>query len=556
MEMSLVNEQGETVTADVAGRTIEGLVSYRAPEEDEADELAANQVGDDPVFRFERVNLEQGDHVFVPNIVLHGEEGAGVAIRGAMRSLQVSSRRVEADPGRLDLGDLLPGTEHYHEVSIDGNFPTTRGRLTVEGRDRIPECLTFKLNGEPEGEGQSITAGQTYTVEAHVAPYCGPASNEFPIDTALRLQFDQSGSSGVIPSMVLPIRGSLIHEFRSPPQLKASLTGGESRDVELELEGNHQRSLELTALVPAEDERRDWPGRNLSIQLLDDDNEPVEPAGDGSSSASVTVPVRDDDEADSPVLSVRIEADACCQDGEYRTEMALVAPGATGTPVRVPIDVEVESAGFWQCWGPWMVRAFLLVLLLLLVAYVVNMWRSSRFLDPDRLASRLVPLEWDDFGEARPRNDAARDVRRMVRDNMSWFDRAKAWIKANPLIFGLPGREYYEMVELLLEDSPNVRRSRVRLVEELDFISELRANPRRGEARLYATARGGTSFYVVCAEENRVGKFEMKDEFAGFDDGFGDEPFEPELEQVRRRSKFVTIYGGQEPDTMAGWRVG
>ena len=145
----------------------------------------------------------------------------------------------------------------------------------------------------------------------------------------------------------------------------------------------------------------------------------------------------------------------------------------------------------------------------------------------------------------------------MVNDSMRIIDRAKAWVKANPLVFGLPGREYYESVELLLEDSPNVRRSRVRLMEDRDLVSELRADPRRGRGRLYATARGGTSFYAVPTEDNQVGKFEMKDEFGGFDaGGFDDEPFKPELEQVRRRTEFVTILGGKEPDAMAGWRVG
>ena len=38
--------------------------------------------------------------------------------------------------------------------------------------------------------------------------------------------------------------------------------------------------------------------------------------------------------------------------------------------------------------------------------------------------------------------------------------------------------------------------------------------------------------------------------------GFDDEPSEPELEQARRRTDFVAILGGTEPDDMAGWRVG
>ena len=553
--MRLLNEEGQQVTSDVAGRSIEGAVDYRGPDDEDRRSLPANQVGDEPVFRFERANLDEGDHVFHPRIMLQGEQGDGVAIRGASRSLQVSTQRVESDPGRLEVGDLLPGTEHYYELTIDGNFPTTRGRLVVEGRERVPECLRFALNGVEEGESQSISAGQSYTVEVHVDPYCGPSSGEFTIDTALRVQFDQSSQSAPIPSLVLPIRGSLIHDLRAPAALETSIRAGQEGDVNLRVAGNHQRDIEFTALVPARGERHDWPRRHLELEFFDGDGEPIEPASDGSLSASVRAS-SDADNDDPPMMRVRANSGPCCDGGNFRTELALASSTGVQSPLRIPIDVSVEEASTWQCWGPMILRGLLLALALLLLAYIVNMWRSSRFLDPDSLADRLVPLEWDDFGEARPRNEAARDVRSMVRDNMSFLDRAKAWLKANPLVFGLPGREYCETVELVLQASPNVRRSRLRLVSERDFIADLRSNPRRGMARMYATARGGLSFYAVPAEGGRVGVFELDQGYGGFDEGFDDEPFEPDVEHIRRRREFLSMHTDREPDSMAGWRVG
>ena len=551
VRLTLVNEDGDPVTSDVVGRTVEASVGYREPGKDRR-ALPANQVGDQPVFQIERANLEEGDHIFEPTIVLHGSQGGRASIRGAARSVQVSTRRVEATPARLELGDLLPGTEHYFEVTIDGNFPSTRARLVAEGRDRLPECLSFALNGVEEGEGQTVSAGQTYTVEVHVAPYCGPSNDEFSLDTALRLQFDRSSQSAPIPALVLPIRGSLIHELRSPARLETSIDAGDDRDLRLRLGGNHQRDVSFIALLPAEDERPNWPSRHLSLALIDEDGNRVATNRDGSAEATINLPTVTDDE-DAPVLTVRAESGPCCNGGQFETQLLLVPAEGTRSSLRVPMMITVEEAPLWQCWGATILRALLALLLLLLAAYIINMWRSSHFLDRDSLADRLVPLQWDDFGEARPRNEAARDVRAMVRRSLSLVERAKAWLKANPLVFGLPGREYHETVELVLNSSPNVQRSRLRVVPERDFAAQLRNRPRRGLARVYATARGGISFFAVPAEENRIGTFEMQRGFDDFDDG---EAFEPKLENLRRRTEFLAIHSDREPDGMAGWRVG
>ncbi len=550
--LELVNEEGNRVTTDVAGRSIEAAVAYRGPDDEEPRTLPANQMGDEPAFRFDRSNLTEGDHVFMPQITLQGRQGEGVTIRGSSRSLQVSSRRVQADPGRLDLDDLLPGTEHYHEVTIEGNFPTTRARLSVEGRNNLPECLQFALNGQEEGEAQSISAGQKYTVEVHVDPYCGPSTDSVVIDTALRLQFDRSAQSAPIPSLVLPIRGTLLHEIRSPATVETSLRAGQDKDVTLRLGGNHRRDMEFMALIPGTGERAHWPRRHLDLQILDDDGNPLEADRDGS--LSVPVVVKADSEEDATAaFTLRATSGACCQGDQYRTEIVLVPRSGTQTPLRIPVVVEVEDARLWQCWGPTILRTILVLLALLLLAYIINMWRSSHFIDRDRLADRLVPLHWSDFGETRPQTRSATDIRRMVRRSLSFTERFKAWLKANPLVFGLPGREYNETAEIILDRSRNVQRSRLRLVASRDYIDEIRANPRSAMARLYATARGGLSFYAVPAEGDRIGVFEINDSFADFEDA---EEFEPKLRHLRRRTELLSMNSDREPDSMAGWRVG
>ena len=550
LRFDLVNEAGEVVTGDVAGRGLQGEVLYRSPGSDEARRLPASQVGTDPRFHFDRVNLEEGDHFFQPQITLQGRDGEGISIRGAAQNLQVSTRRVTAEPARLELGDLVPGTEHYFEMTIDGNFPTTRGRLSLEGRSSVPECVRFALSGVGEGEGQAITAGQSYTVEVHVDPYCGPASNDVPIDTALRLQFDRSSQSAPIPSLVVPIRGNLLHEIQSPASLAMNIRAGQDREVALAIGGNHRKELRFTALIPPVSERAAWPRRHLRLEVEDQNGERFTAGKDGSISVPVVVAPGEDP---AQALTVRALSGSCCAGGEYRTQVVLVPAGGTHAPLRVPVVVEVEEARLLQCWGTTILRGFLVLLGLLLLAYLFNMWRSSHFLDRDRLADRLTPLHWSDFGETRPQTRSATEVRQMVRKSMPLSQRVMSWLKANPLVFGLPGKEYNETVELLLSPSRNVHRTRVRLLTEREFIEELRSNPRRGMGRIFASARGGMTFHAVYAEGERLGPFKMHDPYAGFvEDG----EFEPSLAVLRGRTELLELNSDKEPDTMAGWRIG
>lgn len=549
LRMHLVNEHGEAVTGDVAGRGLEGAVTYRGPDDEAPRGLPASQVDEQAAFRFDRVNLVEGDHLFVPQITLLGRDGEGVTIRGAALNLQVSTRRVNADPARLELGDLHPGTEHFHELTISGNFPSTRGRLTVEGRASVPECVRFALSGVGEGEGQTITAGQTYTVEIHVDPYCGPTSGEVPINTAMRIQFDRSSHSAPIPSLVLPVEGNLLHEITRPAEIMTNLRAGEDKEMALSLGGNHRKDLRFTALIPPEEERSNWP-KHLELEGRDAEGTRVQPAQDGSLEVPIMVPQGSPEAV--RVLTLKAVSGKCCEGGRYQTEVVLVSASGAQMPLRIPVIIEVEEAKLWQCWGTTILRGLLVLLGLVLLAYLFNMWRSSHFLDRDRLADRLVPLHWSDFGETRPQTRSATEVRKMVRKSMPFLQRAKAWLQANPLVFGLPGREYNETAELLLSNSRNVHRTRLRLIPERTFIEELRTNPRRGQGRVFVSARGGMTFHAVCAEGERLGGFTIHDPYAGF----VAEEFEPSLIALRGRTELLDQNSEKEPDTMAGWRIG
>ncbi|WP_158542417.1 vWA domain-containing protein [Lujinxingia litoralis] len=548
--LSLVNEDGQAVSADVAPRGTAAAVSYQAPGQSER-QLPATHTPQAAIFQFERVNLGEGDHILSPRITLPSSEGPPITLRGPARTLQVSTRRVSATPASFEFGDLLPGTDHFFEVTIDGNFPATRARLVAARPDALPECVSFALSGVAMGQAQTISPGQTYTLEARIAPYCAPLTLRRDLDNALRLEFDRGAHSIPIPTLVMPVRGKLISELAAPAKLTTTLVGGQQRDLRVSLKGNHRRPLIFDAVILPEEERPDWPDAHLDVTFLDADGNEVLPGDQGQLTTEV---VRSPGTDSQPLLSLRIRAGACCEAGTYLSEIALVPRSGATAPLRLPLEVTVEPAGLWRCWGTTLARGLALLLILVLLAYLVNMWRSSHFIDRDRLADRLVPLYWSDYGETRPQTRSAQDVRRMVRKSLGFWPRARAWLKANPLVFGLPGHDYYETAELVLDATRNVHRSRLRLNHERECIATLRANPRRGLAKIYATAQGGISFYAIPAEGNRIGVFELQREFDDF--GAPDEAFEPSLIALRRRSELIAMHTDREPDTMAGWRVG
>lgn len=561
----LVNEEGQLVSESIASRGMDASVRYIQPGIKEPSELPLNRQGNQASFTLERVNLERGDHIFYPtmHIPVPGTTDTFVTLKGAARTLQVSSRSVSPVPARFDLGELVPGEERYLELKLQGNFPPTRARHVVEGRRQVPECVTFELSGVKEDQAQKITPSQTYTLGVKVAPYCGHASSSRDINTAIRLEFDKAASSRSVPSVLLPMTFSLVNRLDLPKTIISKIEGGSHEDVSVTLGGNHKQELTFKALIPPRQERQGWPGDELDVHFVDEDGKVIIDAQTGQPATTRDITFSrgaDAAKGSQGRLTLRIDSDACCVEGKYRTELALIPTAGSREVIRVPIQVQVVSAGAWRCYGPMILYSLGGLLLLLLLLYIFNMFRQSDFLNRDMVASKLVPLRWDDWNEPSPHSRGAEDVKRMIRKGMPWYRRALSWLRANPFIFGLPGRAYHETVQLYLEPARDVSRSRVTLLAERDLYHQIATKPEEGSGRIFCTARGGALFFCVPDRDKRLGRLQYNDEFGGFDDGGWDDEASqdgPKLEVVRlRREELLDINAEREPETAAGWRVG
>ncbi len=502
-EVRMVNEDGEVVTSDVAGRGTEAFVRYTSADADEPRELPASRDGDKARFLIERANLEEGDHIFRPTVRLSvpGRDGATVDVKGGAHTLQVSSMTVSAKPGELDLGTLVPGDEKFEDISVDGNFPAAKARLVVQNRDNVPECVQFALSGEQEGEAQKITAGQTYTVGVDVEPYCGAASFKRDIATALRVEFDPSGQMMSVPTLVIPVRFSLVSDISVPDALRADITAGDSEQLELVLSGNFKRDARFKLLVPPADERADWPSDagDLDIEFLDDELDAIH-GEDGELARTQEVTFRAGDGAEA--IALRAQSDACCSDGTYRTELALVPLSGTKEPIRVPVEIDVEKASAWSCWGPTILWALLALLVLLLALFLYNLWQNTNLLSKKKLINQIVVLEWGPTGRPTEAPNSPQQVESFVDKGMSFGDRFKAWLAANPLKIGLPNDYRYDETVRVVLDVDQPRRSSLNVLDKPGHHDGLLKNP-RVDGLVYASAT--KQFYGVPDLDGYIG---------------------------------------------------
>jgi hypothetical protein len=278
--------------------------------------------------------------------------------------------------------------------------------------------------------------------------------------------------------------------------------GGATQEVSVPIGGNRQKDLALKAVLPATRQSARWPGEDLVLSFA---GEGAEAEGeDGALTQTVALPRS----AGAP-LRLAAQAHRCCAGGSYRTELGLVPAAATGyargaeppAPLVVPVRVEVESAGFWACYGPRVLLALALLLLLLLIAYVVNMFRHSHFLTADRVAEKLAPLSWTGSGSTVDQRNSREAVLQMVRREIRWPARVKAWLQANPLAFGLKGA-YRESLELFLQ--PQRDNSSALLVPARDFPDRLRRDPESFRGRLFVVAQGSVTFLGVPDAAHRL----------------------------------------------------
>lgn len=528
----LVNEAGVTVDAGLTGRDLEAAVYFSGTTQPVAMKLTGKKAH----FRLQRNNLEKGYLGAQPVVRLSLSDGQKAELRGRSLSVQVSSVEIRATVSPPGFGTLLPGQEVTRSLILDGSFEPTPVRISFRDRKDIPSCVTAELNATPEGKSVTVGVGKGHNVTLRVAPYCGPRDIRQSYPTRLILDFE-----GLSPRD-LPIPFELDYRLQAPGEVPLKVEGGKHEEKAISLPGNRQKDLRLAATL-AGTTPETWPEKHLGLSLAGTPvGEPFTLRGDS--------------------LRLRAEASPCCAGGSYPATLELrpadgdgYAPGMElPEPLVIPVRVEVKSAGVWACWGYWIIRGLLLLLLLLAILYVVNMFRNSRWLRPVRVAEKLVPLAWTAHGGTAPLKDHKTRVQELVKGALPWPRRVLSWLLANPLAFGLPGGSYRETLELILQPHRDVSRSAAVLVPKRGVQEQVGRDPAAFTGRMFVVAEGSVTFVCVPDKDGRVGRMSLDGAAPAQD------PDPTRRSTVRLRGhkllRHPEDWESHEEGRAAGWQVG
>lgn len=542
----LVNEQGATVAGDLTGQALQAALLVRPRgAADFGPPLPMEPVGDKARFQLERKLEETGDWIYQPVLSLGFTNQESGAIRAIQKTFQITRTDISLEPARLSFGTLHPGQEAAQSFKLVGSWPSTPVRIELRDRSDVPSCVTFVLNGHPEGRAQKIQPGQGHTLTLRVAPYCGPESFSERFSKRLGLTFE-----GLAEREAL-VEFSVESEVRFPREIVLQVRDGEGM-APLEIRGNWSSALSLKgslAAIPPS-----WPAERLTLGVTG--------AGLDRDESTLTTPFLLP--RDGGGVHLRATAHPCCASGSHRAEMRLspaslegYAPGTRPPdPLVLPLRVEIQDEGLWACYGYWILRGLLALLLLILVLYVINMFRNTRLLKPARVAEKLVPLHWTAHGGTAEQKGHRARVLDIVRSAVSWRRRWAAWLKANPFAFGLPGGAYHETLELYLQPHREITKSTASLMPQRRFPDKLSQQPETFTGRLFATAQGGLSFWGVPDREGRIGRMTLEN--APAPRVTTSDPAKRELVKLRgsRLLRHPEDWEAPEEGRPAGWLVG
>lgn len=185
-----------------------------------------------------------------------------------------------------------------------------------------------------------------------------------------------------------------------------------------------------------------------------------------------------------------------------RSDPSPAAGGESATRrLEIPLAVLVEGSP-QRSLVPWLVALTVLVTIL----YTGNMVTNTHLLSLDGLTKRLIPQQWGEMAGHVVDQRGKASLAEKLRYSLAWHRRARAWLRANPLLFGLPWRSYHETLSLRLGTRPGD--SWFILEPQSDFPRLIADQPGRWVGRLFACAKEHrrVQFLAVPGDDRRLEK--------------------------------------------------
>lgn len=313
--------------------------------------------------------------------------------------------------------------------------------------------------------------------------------------------------------------------------IAVTVKGGEFKEIILDLGTDRRPDLVFEAtLDPSADEPR-WPKDFLQVSLVQD--------------RALVREVRVPYSPGGRKVVLRVTAKHCAPAGHYERDIRFEAADRADTrltKVAETIPVEFIVAADPTC--SWVKGGAIGIALLVVLAgfYLQFMVLNSVFLSPTILASGLALLRRTDSGDLEMHPGLGGELRIQATRQLSPVARARAWLAANPLIFGLPGNRYEETVRIglarrtdLLSLAPVPRRR---------AYEHFRVHPDEARGHLFAKAEknGSVSFFGMPDSHGQIDRLQPS------------KPLRPDQLAILSNLKLIEAEPGAA-HKYAGWQI-
>ena len=467
--VSIYNHTNQNVTADMVKAFPDLRVEMKMTIEGKAKKVRFKKIAKNKYFAYPLQFSKKGRYELLPSVRLLEE---GLHLYGETYKFSTYEVSIGMSPSEIDFGTLNLGATDREQFEMTGKFKETQATFKVDFDTPNP-CINIKVNDKGEGEKLTIRAGLMLEASATIDSLCGNNSFDSDFTGRITMQFPKDKYFGGRTESIA-WRVHFTSALGKPDPLVINLDAGESTDVELASAISKiwsESPIDLDVVVAVQP-TASWP-EDLKIffqgQGVNEDGKVEDVLEETGLRHVLFAPSA---QTAMKTLTYHLASERCCEGGQYTAKVLFRPNGEASAQIQQDLIVNVNPKSKFDCYWPVLRNILIALGILLFIAYIINIFRKTHFMNADILYTRFVPLEYRSSSSKNPREAdpfAANSfvkaafsnegfVNFSMRKLKKWFGgRFAAWLQANPLRLGLPGQPaYYECLQINLFDEPEL----------------------------------------------------------------------------------------------------
>lgn len=552
LEVKLLNENDEVLDKQFAAKSNSDLkiVFESADGTGTSQTSNARRVDKNKtIWRFNQDQIGEGRFNFTPMLMRRVKGEKFPPLYGEGQSVQSISNDISASPGVFDLGTVEPGRPFPKDLKLDSKMPEHEVKMRFERTTR-PSCLKAELAGKSGNQWHAWAWGENKKVTFKFDPFCGYQTQSKTYESLLNLEFKPRGG-GKLKSKQVIVKYTLKNQFEGPRDINMEVSAGDETNRDLTFKSNSNTDIPIAIRF-----EHDESSSPEDIQFGFRDKERDEAFEDKEGNALQAKKFKVTPNVDGHKIPIFLNVSPCCKAGQYSGVIEYKADG-TKKSRRVNVNVNVQQATFWACWGSLILDILFWLLMLLLLWYLLRIKSNSVFIRRKLVQGAASAYQYNRMGKPTDHRDMTELWERAVKHELTFGKRAAAWLKGNPLKYGLPGGRYIETMSVTL---PTNNEASQRSVLKLISVGDARKafnkpdSPRKESERIFIIAKGSLVGFPKPdkkgAKSGRLGGFVIN-RIKGMDTQSG----RMDITSGTKLLKESKGFSKPKPGSLAGWKI-